>query len=239
MHPNKAEGIRGHNAKLRRLTRHYGAASPSYHVARENYPKADGAEESVGYGADSAAATARADRPAPRVAAGNAVATYRHGGKVRHRAAGGALKSPRKGGKGKTNISITILPGSPPSPILGANPALPPPMPPRPPVPAAGAGPMPPPGGGVSGATGPLGQMALQQRAAGLIPRRRGGRVHADAMADKKLIRHMVKPDALRQRAAGGPVRIGLTAGAQSGEGRLQRNRHMDRKLRPTTGVVG
>lgn len=188
-HPNKAEGIKGHNAKLRRMTRGYGAAGgPSqYRVARENYPKgnaaADHPEGDPGFGVDPAGATARSDRPARRAAPGNAVATYHKGGKVRHRAAGGGLSLPgSKPGKGKrkgaTNISINLNHGPAPmgvsGPPIGTNPAmpLPPPMPSGGIPGAAGAGAAPPPPG-----AGPLGQLALQQRAAGLLPRKRGGRV--------------------------------------------------------------
>jgi hypothetical protein len=249
MHPNKAEGIRGHNAKLRRMTRHYGEANPSMHKqARVNYPKGDGPEEAVGYGADSAAANARADRPARRAAPGNATATYRKGGRVKNRAMGGpAVAKPAKKGKGKTNISINITPPSAPTGVsglpMGANPAVPPMPPPRPPVPMGGMPPGMPPGAGMpppgmAGAPGPLGQLALQQKAASLLPRKRGGRVHADEAQDETLIKRMVKSKALR-RAKGGPVKVGLKGGAMSGEGRIERNDHMDHKLRPTRGVEG
>lgn len=248
-HPNKAEGIKGHNAKLRRLTTHYGAANPRmFHPGRVNYPKSDGPEDAVGFGADSAAANARSDRPARRASA-NDVATYRRGGKVKKRADGGPVSSgpAKKGkGKGKTNITINVAPppASPPTGVsglpMGANPAMPPPRPPMPP-PGAGAPPGMPPGGGPPGmppgGAGPLGQLALQQKAAGLLPRKRGGRVHPDAGEDKKLVKRMVKGSALKHRAQGGPILKGK--GAESGEGRLARNRHMDHKLKPTTGVEG
>jgi hypothetical protein len=48
----------------------------------------------------------------------------------------------------------------------------------------------------------------------------------------------MVKPKALK-RAKGGPIKVGLKGGAMSGEGRIERNDHMDHKLRPTRGVEG
>jgi hypothetical protein len=60
--------------------------------------------------------------------------------------------------------------------------------------------------------------------------RKQGGRVvkkhhHDDAHEDAVQIKHMVKESALKphgsMRAAGG--RIGLTAGAASGEGRLEK----------------
>ena len=96
----------------------------------------------------------------------------------------------------------------------------------------------PPPGMPPGMPPGPLGQLALQQRAAGLLPRKRGGRIpHDDEAADKKLVSRMVKQSALKGRARGGKVLDG--AGAQSGEGRLARNRHMDHKLKPTRGVEG
>lgn len=374
-HPNKAEGIRGHNAKLKRMTRDYGAASPAMsREARVNFPKYDGAEEDPGFGSDSAGATPRSDRPAARAAPGNAVATLKHGGRanakaktrryrqmggamagggnssearvnqlmaanqqaanraqqqspqqnkaqgpglirglmgsgvaggdnpgskrggrIKHRAAGGGLLpggGKSKKGKGHTNVSININPtGSgntpltPPAPMPMAAGAPPAPMPPRPPMPPPGLGGSPgmgamppgaggpppgmPPGGPPGMPPGPLGQLALQQRAAGLLPRKRGGRIpHDDEAADKKLVKDMVRQSALKSdRARGGSVLKGKGAesgegrlnrnrsmghpkrarggailkgaGAESGEGRLARNRHMDHKLKPTVGVEG
>ena len=252
-HPNKAEGIRGHNAKLRRMTRDYGDANPAMkREARVNFPKRDGAEEEPGFGSDSAGATPRSDRPAQRAAPGNAVATLRHGGKVRHRAAGGSVGKGRH--KGKTNVSININPASgntpigPSMPPIGSvPPVMPPPRPPITPPPGAGmgpgapamppGGPMPPPGMPSGAPPGPLGQLALQQKAAGLLPRKRGGRIpHDDEAADKKLVKNMVRESALKGRARGGNILKGK--GAQSGEGRLNRNRAMG-KLKPVTGVTG
>jgi hypothetical protein len=178
----------------------------------------------------------------------------KRGGRIRKRAMGGPIGASggKKSKKGHTNVSININPASsntpltPPAPMPMAAGAPPMPMPPRPPMPppgplmGAGAPGLPP---GAVGAPpgmppGPLGQLALQQRAAGLLPRKRGGRIpHDDEAADKKLVNSMVKQSALKGRARGGKILKG--AGAESGEGRLARNRHMDHKLKPTVGVEG
>lgn len=235
--PYKKEGVDGHNAKLRRLTRHYGAADPTMNkLAPVDRLKKNGPEESVGFGSDSSAPDTRADRPLRRTAAANPLATYKRGGGVKGRAEGGRVK---RGGKGKTNINIVVAPGSaaggapamPPLALpIGANPALPPPMPP--PAPPMG-GPSGPGLMAMGGLGGPPGMPP------GLVPpRKRGGRItgqaaeaemagmekqaatHPDVKEDRALVKQMVKPDALK-RAAGG--KIGLTAGAVTGEGRLEK----------------
>lgn len=148
------------------------------------------------------------------------------GGGVIARARGGSVK------KAPTTINIVV---SPPQ-QAGANPALPP----------GGVGSAPPPmpkppmGGPGPGAGGP--QMPLPPGAAppGLPPaamaamgRKRGGRVHDDAKEDAAQIRSMVKPSALR--AKGGAV--GLTAGAATGEGRLEKASSYARKSHKTQEV--
>ena len=57
--------------------------------------KAEGAEEVPSFGADSAAAKPRGDRPARRTAAANPLSTYKKGGRVhgKHRADGGDVSS--------------------------------------------------------------------------------------------------------------------------------------------------
>lgn len=140
------------------------------------------------------------------------------------RAFGGGVISRARGGKtpkAPTTINIVVSPQKP----AEANPALPPsgigPVPPPapggpPPMGGPGAGgpppgmPMPP--GGMPPGGVPPGLMAA------MGGRKRGGRVHADAKEDAAEIRSMVKPSALK-RARGG----GMTAGAESGPGRLQK----------------
>jgi hypothetical protein len=209
-HPHKKEGVDGHNAKLRKYTRHYGDADP----AMTKYPpmdqlKRNGPEDDEGFGVNYDAARARSDRPGRKSVTANPLATYKKGGKVKahakggeakHRARGGRLKSPK--GKG-THVNVIVSPhsGQTPGAGLGAlglaapgatagvppggPPILPPPVtpPPRPLVGGPGGPPMAP---GAPGGIPP-----------GLIPpRAKGGRVKATG--------HM-------------------TAGADSGPGRLQK----------------
>lgn len=55
-HPNKDEGVKGHNAKLRRLTQDYGAANPSMNkLAKVDRIGKGGPQESVGFGVDAGA----------------------------------------------------------------------------------------------------------------------------------------------------------------------------------------
>lgn len=215
-HPMRKEinGVTGNNAKLRRMTRHYGDANPSM---KRNAPvtkmKTEGPEDAVEYGADSAAPNARSDRPARKSAAANPVSTYKKGGAVK-RAGGGRVH------KGKTNININVIPqGSMSQP--GASPAIPPVLPmggnPAVPPPA----PMAPPGGQIPPQLAAALAGAGGARPPGMMPmRKRGGRVHGDEVEDERLIHKMVKGSALK-RAKGG--KIHMTAGSESGPGRLEK----------------
>lgn len=209
-HPHKKEGVAGHNAKLRKMTRDYGAADPAMNqLAPDDVLKDEaGPEDSVGFGADAAAPNARADRPARRTAAANPLATYKRGGAVKKKADGGevsAIEAANKAqaeatpnrarggrlkGKGATHVNV-IVAGGAPGAGAGANPALPP---------GLGAGPpmMPPgpPPGPMAGPPGlPPGMPPMPPPGAG--------------------------PGGPPMRAAGG--KVGLTAGAASGEGRLEK----------------
>lgn len=234
-HPNKAEGVRGHNDKLKRYTRDYGDADPAMKkLAPVNKLKQEGPEEDVGFGADSSAPKARGDRPARKTSAANPVSTYNRGGGVREKAAGGSVIARARGGRTRkptTNVTIVVAPQQPqqqsqtPPPLnpalasaLASGPgALPPGAPPSPPAGPppglAGAGPMGlPPGARPPGAMPP-----------GLMPgRKRGGKVeHSDEREDKALVKQLVKPSALKGRARGGIVH--MTAGSESGPGRLEK----------------
>lgn len=242
-HPNRKEGVVGHNAKLKRMTRDYGAADPDMvkMAPVDKYMK-NGSEESVGFGATDGAATARGDKPARKSSAANPIATYKAGGRVRNmggsviggnvaaRAMGGRLEgelgSPGSGGgmksrtRGKpssTNVNIIVAPqGQPPA----APAALPePPAGPPPPPPGAGPG---GPGGMPPGMPPSPGMIPPGAMPPGLpqLPRAAGGRTnHPDAAADKKLVKGMVKSDCIK-RARGGA----LTGGAESGPGRLEKS---------------
>jgi hypothetical protein len=91
-HPLKSDAASAHTAKLRNMTTHYGLASgPANNMtAPAERLKGEAGEDHVGFGADSANASAkRGDRPARRAVAANPVATYARGGKVKHRDCGG------------------------------------------------------------------------------------------------------------------------------------------------------
>jgi hypothetical protein len=233
-HPMKKEmeGVTGHNAKLKRMTAHYGDADSSM---KKNAPvdilKSEGGEDAVGYGADSSTAKARSDRPARRAVAANPVATYRKGGvvkhkarhKAKHRAEGGdvsaieeanknqAAANRARGGRTKhkgTHVNVIVAPqGGSPAP--GAAPVLPlganPALPPgMPPRPPVGLS------GGPGmvppmGGPGPMMAGAPGGLPPGVIPpRARGGKVaHPDEAEDRAMIKTMVKPSALK-RARGG-----------------------------------
>lgn len=260
-HPNKADSVKGNNAKLRKYTEDYGAADPKMNkLASVDRFKKNGPEEAVGYGAEDGKATPRGDRPARKSSAANPIATYAKGGRVRQRADGGRLEgemgtpggmlgsrgSRSKGKSASTNVNIIVAPQAPaqpqpaPPPLEGlAGEGGPPPSPPLgmgPVGPSAGAGA--PPGG--PGGPGPLAGMGgpggrpLGATPPGLpqIPRKRGGRVHPfskkehpDEVEDKALVKDMVKPSALK-RAAGGR----MTAGAESGPGRLEKTANRARR---------
>lgn len=136
------------------------------------------------------------------------------GGKPKARldryARGGKVK-----GHGKMTVNVVIAGDKQPQPV-----------------------PVPVPVGGAPAPALPPHPAALPQMPAGMpagmppgpMPRKRGGRVsHPDAPQDRKLIRSMVKPDDLKKRASGGAVGK-FTAGAGSGEGRLQKCAHEKRK---------
>lgn len=149
------------------------------------------------------------------------------GGSVISRARGGRLNK-----KGATNVNIIVAPqagnaGAVPPPVVP--PPGPPGMPaaaaPEAPKPLMGPPPGPPGGPGGPGAMAGLPPGAMPPGAVppGLSPmRKRGGRVHPDAKEDKALVKDMVKPTALRAR--GGMVKVGLDAGAATGEGRLEKS---------------
>lgn len=238
MHPNKREGVVGHNKKLKQLTEDYGAADPNMFSSAQGI-KASGPQKEYGYGSgpEEEASPAKGDR-ARRSSAANPIPTYKRGGRIHERekaearcaggdvparAFGGGVIGRSRGGrkaKGATHVNIVIAPQS------GNTPAMPPTGPVVPPMgagapPGMGAGP--PPGAGPM-AGGPPPPMPPGMPPPGMIPpRKRGGRVHEDAAEDAEEIRSMVKPSALRAR--GGKVLD--DAGAMSGEGRLARNEHM------------
>lgn len=100
-HPLKSEAANAHTAKMRSMTAHYGAASgPANNITSpQDRLKGEGGEAHVGFGADSANASAkRGDRPARRTTAANPLATYARGGKVKHRADGGDASNSDKSG---------------------------------------------------------------------------------------------------------------------------------------------
>src|ERR1035437_5807231 len=179
MHPNKKEGVEGHNAKLRRMTAHYGDADPAMKIlAPVDRLKKEEGEDAVGYGSDSANVTAkRGDRKARRTTAANPLSTYRKGGRVhakgKHHASGGSIsdieqanvdqklsaQGRARGGRTKhkgTHVNVIVAPqggaapAGPPMPPMGANPAMMP-KPPMPPIPPAGGMPGGPMAGGPGG----------------------------------------------------------------------------------------
>ena len=185
----------------------------------------------------------------------------KHGGKVKHRdsggdvspveeankdqaeatmkSAGGVIARARGGrakhGKGATHVNVIVAPqgaggpppGAGPSPQLaalaaGAHPPMggPPPMPPGAGGPPPGGPPMMPPGG--PGGPPP-----------GMPMRARGGKVmgdHPDASQDKALIQKTLREEGLVRKARGGGIT--MTAGALTGEGRLEK---MGKKVHPLT----
>ena len=98
-HPHKSEAASAHTAKMRNLTEDYGSASgPANNITSpQERLKGEAGETHVGFGADSANASAkRGDRPARRAVAANPVATYARGGKVKHRDDGGAIDADKQ-----------------------------------------------------------------------------------------------------------------------------------------------
>lgn len=178
-HPNKDEGVKGHNAKLRRLTQDYGAANPSMNkLAKVDRIGKGGPQESVGFGVDADAARPRGDRPARKSSAANPIATYKCGGRVRESAKararaegggviGGAVPMRAMGGRLEGEV------GAPGNPLPNAgngrnrkgtttnvNIIVAPQSPPPPAPPMAGAPALPPPpepgpGAGLRGPGGP------------------------------------------------------------------------------------
>ncbi len=128
-------------------------------------------------------------------------------GSRRRYADGGAVSSERKGSK--TVINIVTPPA--------AAAASAPPVPPMPNSPSPSEAPVPP-----AAAAMALGQMQGKPGAPGAFAR--GGRV-SDAAQDKRTLKAMVKPSALK-RANGGTVASAdkpkQKAGSSSGKGRLQ-----------------
>lgn len=222
-HPHRAESESQHASKLKRMTSEYGSANPSMtKLAPVDADKSEGEEEVPSFGADSAAAKPRGDRPARRTAAANPLSTYRKGGRVhgKHRADGGdvssietanrdqAMATPgrarggrMKHGKG-THVNVIVAPQGGGAPGAGAMPPpviAPPGMPP-----GAGAPPpmpMPPPKPPMGGAMPPPGMMGAQGAPGGMPPglmppRAKGGRVkHSDEAEDRALFKKMFKQE--------------------------------------------
>ena len=246
MHPMKKDSSDSANAKMRKMTAHYGDANPSMKkLAPDTADKKEGGEESVGYGADSAAPNARSDRPARKTSAANPVATYARGGAVA-RARGGRTKHK---GAGHTHVNIMIsppggpgagaAPGATPPPVIPPGP--PPPMaaPPAPPHPMMGPPGMPPGGPPMP----PPGSMPPP----GLPPRAKGGKVtHSDEKEDRKLVKELVKSDALKHaRADGGaitgkkPKVLNLTGSPATGIGRLEHTKAQARDKHKPEEITG
>ena len=226
-HPHKKEASEALNAKMRRMTSDY-AGSPTKEIkAPSENLKGEAGETHVGLGADSENASAkRGDRPARRSMAANPIPTYKKGGRVKEEATpkadGGVIARDRGGRahkKGSTHVNVIVGP-------QGGQPASPPPMlppqlagampkPPMPPMggPPPGGPPMMPPGAGGPPPGGP--PMPL---------RARGGKVmggHPTLSKDADTIDKTMKEEGLVRKAKGGGVH--MTAGAVTGEGRLEK----------------
>lgn len=243
-HPHQKDSASAHTAKMRRMTKDYGDASADNIKTPSEFLKGNGGEDAVGFGADSAGATARrGDRPARRSVTANPVATLKHGGgvgnkkgdgsptgSVAHRARGGRTKhkgthvnvivAPQGGGAGGGAMPMPVRPVppvgmAPPGGPPGAPPGMPPGGPPGMP-PGAGAMPprpmppgMPPPG------------MMPPRKHGGRIHKHDGGEVEASLKAQG-----LERSDKEIKRARGGrlPNQVHeMTAGALTGEGRLQK----------------
>lgn len=196
----------GQNAKLRRMTQDYGLASgpANNKLAPPNANKGEGPQEAVGFGADETAGLPRAR--ADRAGRKSAVANP-----VPTYAKGGAAKRAHGGRTGKkagaTHVNVIVAPqggGAAGAPGPVAAPPMAGPPPAMPPKPPMAAGPMGPP--------------AIPPGAAGLpmAPGAPGG----------------LPPGIVPPRAKGG--RVHLTAGAATGEGRLEKiGKHAKNAGRP------
>lgn len=104
-HPHKTDADKAKGSKFHRMTRDYGMAGgkDKYMVTPEERLKdeTDTPEDSVGFGADSAAASARSDRPARRSVPANPLATY---------AKGGAVKGDKSGLDNQSKLKIAARP---------------------------------------------------------------------------------------------------------------------------------
>lgn len=225
-HPMKKEGVVGHNDKLKRMTRDYGAANSSmYKTAKGNLK--NGPQKDYGYGTEGEgeASSDRSDRPR-RSSPANPIAAYKRGGRVHERekaearAIGGGVgvvgraDGGRVSRKGTTNVNIIVAPQAPqaaPGPVIpptGIEPPKPPMAPPAPP-PAGPEGPAGAPPGlaGALGAGGPMGGLPPGAMPPGAVPpglvpgRKKGGRVHSDVKEDKAVIKSMVKDSALKPKS--------------------------------------
>jgi hypothetical protein len=99
-HPNKGDADRSKSSKFHAMTRDYGMAGGKDNYITEPGERLKGEvgsdvpENSVGFGAESSAATSkRGDKPARRAVAANPLATYKRGGKVKHRDGGGDVSA--------------------------------------------------------------------------------------------------------------------------------------------------
>lgn len=265
-HPAKKEVSDSHNAKIQRMTRHYGDASgPKNNIkAPGEFLKNPGPEESVGFGADYSAASARSDRPARKSMAANPIPTYRRGGAVKHvdgmksgPNAGGASKHAKQGvtptgagrarggrlnskGKGHTHVNVIVAPQggnqppmTPPPNLAalagGAHPPMPAPAPTAPPM---GGPPMavgaPPPGGPPmpmrkrgGKITGKPSDMKVIASELAEHERKEHHRARGGNVSQKDPTSHTMSEEGLIQKARGGGIH--MTAGADSGVGRLQK----------------
>ena len=219
-HPMSGSAEKMKSDKLHRMTRDYGSADQASNISGPtNRMKQEGPEDDVGFGAESNAPKARADRSSRKnTTMANPIATYAAGGAV-NRARGGRTKH-----KPSTHVNVIVAPqgagaaaGGPMLPP-GGNPAVPP-MPPPGAPPGMGAKPpmMPPPGMGPPGMGGSPGPMPPGGGMPGL--RAGGGRTYAKggAVVDAELKGEGLKP----ARDKGGKVH--MTAGAVSGPGRLEK----------------